>query len=59
MKIMKKIYEKPEMEMVEVELETMIAQSIGVSQKNYDGNAVILGKERSASFDDEAWDLDF
>lgn len=57
---MKKIYQKPATEIVEVQMESMIAASepdvaIGA---NYDGDDDILGKSRNGIFDSN-WNLDF
>ena len=51
---MKKIYEKPATEVVEVELEKMIANSIGRGV-NYDNKREILGKERNEDFGGDDW----
>lgn len=54
--IMKKTYQKPAIEAVEVELETIIAMSpsredeVGFGKNNYDATLEILGKERGDVF---------
>lgn len=52
---MKKIYEKPATEVVEVELEKMIANSVGINENKYDGQRAILGKERNEDFGGDDW----
>ena len=51
---MKKIYEKPVMDTVTMNLESMIAESLGISQNSFSGNsAEIQSNERRGIFSNE------
>ena len=57
---MKKIYQKPTTEIVEVQMESMLAASEPnvAFGDDYNGQDEVLGKSRNGIFDSN-WDLDF